>query len=337
MEACAQASVFADTETSFHVVKMITDRSGADTQKEFADSLLVMREGLKQALVFLQGPGSPDISVVIPTHNREDRVIACVESVLTQSLLAREVIVVDDCSTDDTVKKLEKFGDNIKIIRSDGNRGPAHARNLGVEHARGEWIAFLDSDDLWECGKLERQWEFLAANPFCEILQSEEVWIRDGVRVNPRDRHRKPEGWIWRRSLELCLVSPSSVMMRKSLFDESGGFDESLPACEDYDLWIRIGRRRVVGLAPSLSVIKHGGHEDQLSRRYPAMDRFRVRALMKALETEDDPVFASTLRTAARRKLAVLLNGARKRNNLETVGEYEAMLSAIGEAMVEIE
>jgi len=286
MECYAQAEVFKDTDISFHSLKWISDRSGINAVSQFLRSLPCLRGGIKNILSFLKGQEAPDISVVIPVYNREKSISECVDSVLRQSLSAREIIVVNDGSTDGTMNCLKPFQDKIKIISLPQNKGVSAARNAGILASKGKWISFLDSDDLWTEDKLYRQWHFLNTHPFYEILQSEEVWIRNGKRVNPCKHHIKPEGWIWKKSLERCLVSPSAVMIKRALFEMTGLFDEDLPACEDYDMWLRIGRDKVVGLEPRLCVIKHGGHEDQLSKRYPAMDAFRIQALLKALKRE---------------------------------------------------
>ncbi len=157
------------------------------------------------------------------------------------------------------------------------------ARNTGVSRSSGRYLALLDSDDLWLPGKLARQTAFMIGRPDVEICQTEEIWIRNGVRVNPKAAHRKPSGDVFLRSLDLCLVSPSAVMMTRELFERAGGFDESFPVCEDYDLWLRIAAERPIPLIPEALVVKRGGHADQLSRSTWGMDRYRVRALQKLL------------------------------------------------------
>jgi glycosyltransferase involved in cell wall biosynthesis len=172
-------------------------------------------------------------TVVIPTYNRRAMVREAVDSVLAQLGADFEVIVVDDGSTDGTSTVLAaELGDCIRLLTTD-NRGVSAARNLGVAGGSGELIAFLDSDDRWLPGKLAAQVALMRDRPHVEICQTEEIWFRNGRHVNPCDHHRKPDGAIFERSLDLCLVSPSAVMMRRSLFERVGGFDESLPACED--------------------------------------------------------------------------------------------------------
>jgi glycosyltransferase involved in cell wall biosynthesis len=226
----------------------------------------------------------PLISVILPTYNRALWVVEAVDSVLAQSFRDLELIVVDDGSTDETVAKLAPYRDRLRYAFQEQS-GVSAARNRGLDLARGEWVAFLDSDDLWLPVKLEAQVNFFTQNPEAEICQTEELWIRNGRRVNPRQRHRKPSGRIFEPSLALCLVSPSAVMLKKTLFDQSGRFDPQLPACEDYDLWLRISCRKPVYLIDEALVIKRGGHPDQLSRSVPALDRYRIQALVKLLQS----------------------------------------------------
>lgn len=227
----------------------------------------------------------PEVSIIMPTYNRSQKVVRAVESVLDQSFRDFEIIVVDDGSTDDTCQSLAKFGSSITYIRCPLNRGVSAARNAGVRTASAPWIAFLDSDDYWLRDKLGVQMEFLRRNPEWVACQTEEIWIRRGRRVNPRRKHKKPSGDIFKRSLALCLVSPSSVVVSRELFDEIGLFDETLQAAEDYDLWLRISCRYPIYLIERELVVKEGGHEDQLSRRFTGMDRFRIRSIVNLINS----------------------------------------------------
>lgn len=226
----------------------------------------------------------PLISVIIPTYNRGWVLKEAIDSVLSQDFDSFEMIVVDDGSTDNTPDVLGRYGDRITVIPQ-SNRGVSAARNRGVREAKGDLIAFLDSDDLWLPGKLATQAAFFRSRPDALICQTEEIWIRNGRRVNPKHRHKKPSGWIFEPSLALCLVSPSAVMIRRELFEEMGGFDESLPACEDYDLWLRIGCRYPVYLIDTPLIVKRGGHDDQLSRQ-PSLDRYRITSMKNLIESD---------------------------------------------------
>ncbi len=226
----------------------------------------------------------PLVSVIIPTFNRATWVREAVDSVLAQTFRDFELIVVDDGSTDTTREGLGLYGDRLRVVYQT-RQGVSAARNRGLEMAAGKWLAFLDSDDLWLPQKLETQVDFLNRNPRAEICQTEEIWIRHGRRVNPKKKHRKPSGDIFAPSLSLCLVSPSAVMLKMSLLKEVGFFDQSLPACEDYDLWLRISCRKPVFLIEEPLVIKRGGHPDQLSRCLATLDRYRIQSLEKLLDS----------------------------------------------------
>jgi glycosyltransferase involved in cell wall biosynthesis len=266
----------------------------------------------------------PEISVIIPTYNRSEFLREAIASVLAQTYRDFELIVVDDGSEDDTAAVVREFAGVRYVFQP--NRGVSAARNRGVALTSGSLLAFLDSDDLWQPRKLERQVAFLSAYPHARICQTEELWLRHGVRVNPHVKHRKTGGDIFAPSLSLCLVNPSAVMLRRELFEQVGGFDESLPACEDYDLWLRIAVQEPVHLIESPLVIRRGGHADQLSRRYWGMDRFRVTALCKLLDSGKLSVEQRRLvQETLRRKCEILARGAWKRGQ---DGEPYATLAA---------
>jgi GT2 family glycosyltransferase len=269
---------------------------------------------------------SPIVSVIIPTYNRWPLVGDAIDSVLAQSYGDFEVIVVDDGSTDYTVQQLSGFGSRLRVLQQ-RNRGVSAARNLAARQARGKYLAFLDSDDLWLPEKLEIQTVFMEQNPSVQICQTEEVWIRNGVRVNPKSKHRKPSGDIFLPSLELCLVSPSAVMLTRELFERIGGFDETLPVCEDYDLWLRIALNHLVPLINDTLVIKRGGHADQLSRSIWGMDRYRVSALQKLLRSGLDGARRAAAIEVLWHKVGVLASGARKRGKASEAVAYEDCLA----------
>lgn len=249
-----------------------------------------------------------------------------VESVLSQRFVGFELVVVDDGSTDGTANALARLGSRLRIL-STPRRGVSAARNAGVAGSTGRYIAFLDSDDLWRPGKLARQIGFLEEHPEVEICQTEEIWIRNGIRVNPKASHRKPSGDVFLRSLDLCLVSPSAVMLRRELFQRLGGFDEAFPVCEDYDLWLRIAVNLPIPLIADALVIKRGGHVDQLSRSMWGMDRYRVLALQKLLRAGLAGSRRAAVIEVLRRKVGILANGARKRGKVREADDFEAILA----------
>jgi glycosyltransferase involved in cell wall biosynthesis len=269
---------------------------------------------------------SPSVSVIIPTFDRWPLVGAAIESVLAQSFADFELIVVDDGSTDRTGAELVRFCSRLRLL-TQFNRGASSARNLAVRHARGSYLAFLDSDDLWLPRKLAIQTAFMQQHPSVQICQTEEIWIRNGVRVNPKAKHRKPSGDIFIPSLEMCLVSPSAVMLTRELFERVGGFDETFPVCEDYDLWLRIAVEHCVAIIDEPLVVKRGGHADQLSRALWGMDRYRVLALQKLLRSGLGGARRMAALEVLRRKVAVLADGARKRGKLREAEGYETILT----------
>lgn len=225
---------------------------------------------------------APHIAVVIPTHNRSWSLSRAIRSVLAQSFETYELIVVDDGSTDSTRELLSMFEGRVRALHQE-NRGVSAARNAGVKESRAPWIAFLDSDDEWLPEKLQAQVEYLEANPDLRICQTLERWIRRGRFVNIPNTHQKRGGDIFRPSLRKCMITCSSVMMQRTLFEQCGGFNQTLPACEDYDLWLRIARNHQVGLLPKIHLNRYGGHADQLSSRWHGNDRYRIRALLTLL------------------------------------------------------
>ncbi len=262
------------------------------------------------------------VSVIIPTYNRRQTLERALRSVFEQSQAPGEVIVVDDGSTDGTAEWVKRDYPAVSLLVQ-ANTGVSAARNAGIARAKGEWIALLDSDDAWLPKKLATQLETLRASPSARLCHTEEIWIRDGVRVNQMKKHAKSGGWLFQRSLALCCISPSSVLIHRSIFEEHGDFDESLPACEDYDLWLRITAQEPVIYVETPQIYKYGGHADQLSRAFWGMDRFRIQALESCLTRgqlkPEDEVAAVAMLV---RKLKILVAGARKRQNSEVIETY---------------
>lgn len=263
----------------------------------------------------------PLVTVIIPTYNRVRFLKEAIDSVLSQDFKNFELIVVDDGSTDNTFELLSEYRDSIKFLKQN-NKGVSAARNRGIAEAKGELIAFLDSDDLWLPGKLAAQLEFFQSYPDALICQTEEIWIRSGKRVNPKKRHKKFSGMIFEQSLPLCIVSPSAVMARTSLFEKVGLFDENLPACEDYDLWLRVSCEYPIYLIDTPFIIKRGGHTDQLSKT-PLLDKYRIQAIMNIIDSNR---LTRRRRSAAvealKEKCGIYANGCFKRNRKEEADYY---------------
>ncbi|MGA2400840.1 MAG: glycosyltransferase [Syntrophobacteraceae bacterium] len=268
------------------------------------------------------------ISVIIPTFNRAMLLVEAVRSVLDQKDAPEdlEIIVVDDGSTDNTGEALATLPGKFGYIRHE-HSGVSAARNLGISISSGEWIAFLDSDDLWLPGKLRAQMNFFSDNPDVLLCQTGEIWIRNGRRLNPRKYHQKPQGYCFPLLLERCLVSPSAVVAHRRLFDLVGLFDESLPACEDYDLWLRIGWRFPIGLVEKPFVIKRGGHPDQLSATIANLDKYRIEAILKLIGTAAlDAAQRNAAEQILEKKRRIYSDGCRKRGNISEAQRMDAFV-----------
>jgi glycosyltransferase involved in cell wall biosynthesis len=269
---------------------------------------------------------NPCISVIIPTYNRCWILKEAIDSVLSQKFTDFELIVVDDGSNDGTAALLSAYGAQITIFHQE-NRGVSAARNVGILIAKGKYIAFLDSDDIWMPEKLSCQVEFFQSDTQAGICQTDEIWIRNNVRVNPKNRHKKPSGMIFEPSLQLCLVSPSAVMIKKSLFDEIGLFNEAFPACEDYDLWLRIALYHPIYLIDRRLVVKRGGHDDQLSRN-PGLDRYRIQSILNILESHRlTPRYQQAAVDVLIEKCRIYADGCIKRGRADEAGFYRQIMS----------
>ncbi len=264
----------------------------------------------------------PQISVIIPAHNRAWALPAAIASVREQTFENFELIVVDDGSVDNTRELVGHYPD-IRYLGLESNQGVSVARNRGMELARGRYLCFLDSDDTWISTKLERQWNWMQANPESVACYTDEIWIRNGVRVNPRNKHRKYSGNVFRECLPLCIISPSSIMMCRETLEALGGFDENMVACEDYELWLLLAADHEVHCIDEKLIVKYGGHDDQLSKRYWGMDRFRVYALDKLLRHHSlSPGQQREVLNMLVEKCVILETGYRNRGKKDEAEQY---------------
>lgn len=222
------------------------------------------------------------VSVIIPSHNRRGTLGRCLDSVLKQTVRPDAIILVDDGSTDGTTDWVGENYPQVTVIEQK-NQGVSAARNAGIRKAETEWVAFLDSDDRWLPTKLEKQGIALKENPEYLVCHTEERWIFKGRERPVAEAYQKRGGWIFEHCLPVCALSPSATVMHRKVFEEVGLFDEGLPACEDYDLWLRITSRMPVWLVEEPLVEKHGGHADQLSNQI-GLDKYRIQALQKILQ-----------------------------------------------------
>jgi glycosyltransferase involved in cell wall biosynthesis len=273
----------------------------------------------------------PLFTVIIPTYNRYETLKSAIDSVLLQTYKDFELIVVDDGSDDSTPLLESEYHSLLRYIRQ-SNHGVSSARNTGIVQSASPYIAFLDSDDLWLPKKLQEQRKFIEENPDIYIHQTNEMWIKNGRRVNPMEKHAKDCGDIFLKSLEMCMISPSSVVIKRELLETYDLFDENLPVCEDYDLWLRITYRENIGLIKKNLIKKFGGHESQLSRSFWGMDRFRVYSIIKLLKNEGKsikPEYYLEARNTALAKCRILFNGAMKRRNLKFAGNISGIIDCL--------
>jgi glycosyltransferase involved in cell wall biosynthesis len=263
----------------------------------------------------------PLVSVILPTYNRAWTLKDAVDSVFSQDYPNIELIIIDDGSTDNTQQLLEAYKNEIRLFHQE-NKGVSAARNIGIKNSRGEFIALLDSDDAWDKRKISCQMEFFKHHPDALICQTEEIWIRNGKQVNPKFKHKKPSGMIFDPSLNLCLVSPSAVMMKKQLFDIKGYFNEDFTVCEDYDLWLRVSSNLPIFLIDKPYTIKRGGHKDQLSN-FHSQDKYRIRSLSALIAsgslTQDQ---AKSATKVLKKKCIIYGNGCIKRGKKQEGESY---------------
>ena len=267
------------------------------------------------------------ISVVIPTLNRINTLQRALDSVINQTYKPAEIIVVDNGSSDGTLKFLREQYPKITIL-TENKIGVSSARNKGIKKSINQWIALLDSDDEWHPRKLEIQTSMLdSALKEYNLIHTDEVWFRNNKHINQMKKHKKQGGYIFERCLSLCCISPSSVLFKKNILDKVGLFDESLPVCEDYDMWLKICSSEEVLFAQDKLTYKYGGHKDQLSKSYWGMDRFRIKSIENIIKNFDLTYKQKKLaKKELIKKLKIIINGAFKRNNLSIVNEFSTKL-----------
>jgi glycosyltransferase involved in cell wall biosynthesis len=272
----------------------------------------------------------PFFSVIVPTYNRKSFLKIAIRSVLEQSFDDYELIIVDDGSSDGTKKMLQaasfKPQANIKYFYQE-NKGPAAARNCGIKQAKAEFICFLDTDDRFRKDKLKITYEYIKKYPPYKIFHTEEIWYRSGRILEQKSYHKKPSGMVFENALKLCSVSISTAAISKEVFNDIGLFDENMPACEDYDFWLRATHKYPVMLIPQYLTIKEGGHLDQQSKKYPAMDTLRIYALKKILE--EGALSGDKWKIAVkelRKKCAIFIKGASKRGKTKEVQYYKSLI-----------
>lgn len=262
------------------------------------------------------------VSVIITTYNRRSFLPQAIESILNQDYRVEEIIVIDDGSSDTSYEIARKYP--VRYVWKE-NSGISSARNYGIKISNGDYIAFLDVDDYWLKRKISTQLELMEREGY-KISYTDEIWIRNGKRINQKKKHRKYSGFIYEKCLPLCIISPSSVLIKREVFEDVGYFDESMPVCEDYDMWLRVSAKYPILFIEKPLIVKRGGHPDQLSKKYEAMDKFRIKALIKMLNSGDldEEKRRLTLLELAK-KSAIVAKGAEKRGKIEEADYYYSL------------
>lgn len=270
---------------------------------------------------------TPFFSIIIPTYNRIDFLTIAIPSVINQTFSDWELVVVDDGSRDKTKEYIDSLNNpQIKYIYQK-NSGVSTARNTGIAAAKGKWICFLDSDDRFRSDKLQITYKYIQKYPDYQIFHSEEIWYRNGKLLSQKKHHKKTRGFVFEEAVKICFISISTVAIKQEIFKKIGVFDETFPACEDYEFWLRATAKYPIYLIPEYLTIKEGGHACQQSQKYPAMDKFRIDALIKILKSKTlTQEQAQTALTELKQKWKIYLTGARKRGKNEEINFYEKEL-----------
>jgi len=274
------------------------------------------------------------ISVVIPSYNRKELIKRSINSVNNQTIKPFEIIVVDDGSFDGTEEMIKRNYDFIKFIKQK-NKGVSAARNFGIKVSSGEWICFLDSDDEWKNDKLEKQIIAMKSNPGYKFFHSNEIWVKNGKRINQKKKHKKYGGDIFDKCLDMCRISPSSVLIDKTIFDDVGIFNENLVICEDYELWLRICDKYNVFFINEPLIIKYGGHQGQLSYSVDSIEYHRIKALeylMSSNLKEKNKDHAIKMLIS---KITIYLNGLIKRGKKHEIALYEEKIKVWNKFSIE--
>ena len=282
----------------------------------------------------------PTVSVIIPTFNRYGMLIDAISSVSHQTFRNFELIVVDDGS-DDKTRNLptvdveaaypesgtpapphEPPDGGFRYVRIEHTGMPGAVRNAGAKVARGQYIAFLDSDDVWLPEKLSLQIAQMQKGG--ALSHTRELWLRDGRTISQSSQRHKRRGKLLEDSLKKCVIGPSTVMIDRDFYMQSGGFREDIEIAEDYEFWLRLVPYCTVEYIDTALTVKRAGHGDQLTEKYGHIEIFRIHALKKLV---DDMYFVGedqkTARKELSRKCAIYANGARRRGRLEEARKYE--------------
>ncbi len=235
----------------------------------------------------------PLISAIIPVYNRPEQIREAIESVLNQTWRPLELIIGDDGSTDHTKTVIEEVLSttdanlmDCEVLELSHTGMPGAVRNRCAEKAKGEILAFLDSDDLWLPEKLEKQYSLHREHPGLMISHTREEWNRAGRIISQSKLRHNRKGDMFADSLKKCIIGPSTVMIRADYYHSTGGFREDLEIAEDYEFWLRITAEQKVAYLDEPLTVKRAGHEGQLSEKYGHIEMFRIQGLKQLVDSE---------------------------------------------------
>lgn len=230
------------------------------------------------------------VSIVIPTYNRSELLRKAVESLQAQTYQSIEIIIVDDCSSDDTEETVKNMKDKrIRYIKHERNKGGSEARNTGIKQANGRFVGFLDSDDQWLPEKLEKQLSVFKQNPFAGVVYTGVNVVKGGEVIETVTPQHK--GNLLKMLLERnCLNTTSSILVKKELLDEVGGFDGALPSCQDWDLYLRLARISNFDFVkdPLVLFFEHDGERITTNKRASAQGHMQIFQKYKELARKQD-------------------------------------------------
>lgn len=272
---------------------------------------------------------SPEVSVIIPVYNRPVLLEQALFSVQEQTFSDYEVIVADDGSDAPLLAGNIALEIPFRHLKLPHCGRPGAVRNAAVQEARGRYIAFLDSDDSWQPEKLALQLDAIKASD-CRWSHTRETWLRGDTIVSQRKQRHKREGDIFEDALVKCIVGPSTLLMERSLFIETDGFDSDLEVAEDYEYWLRVLDNNPIQYVDRELTIKQAGDWDQLSAKYGQIEIFRLLGLVNLLINRS--LSDSRMELASEsfvKKLAIFINGAKKRNRMEIAAPLDSILSKL--------
>lgn len=275
------------------------------------------------------------IDVIVPYFNRYPLVKDCIQSILQQKDVHVHLYVIDDCSNQQQANLLREYCHNVSLpkqinlyyIYLHKNNGPAYCRNYGAKLGKSPYLSFLDSDDQWEETKLLKQIKFLKDNPNIYYVHTNEKWVKNNVIITPQKKHIKQGGYFIKRLLKSCLISPSSILLKRSFWDNlfPRHFNPAFRVAEDYEFWLRINLLYPAGYIDEKLTIKYAGDWEQLSQT-KEIDRNRVLALHRLYRLyAKHPQFQNIKSQWYKEviyKLNILIKGSIKYKKENKINEY---------------